>query len=314
MNDSVVRFPCSKTGEAGLGELRQFFAARMGGRHAMTMPERRASFAGLMTSFFPDIRSAQISAGQLGARPCETSSPLAGAPIADILYFHGGAYVSGGLATHRHFCAVLAMAGQTQVYSLDYRLAPEHPHPAAVEDAIAAYLELRSRSNGSRPLFVGGDSAGGGLTLALSLSLRDSGARLPEGLLLLSPFVDLTMSSDSYSRLADADPFLTKAGLALDVARYAPDAASRRGPLLSPLFADLRGLPPTILQTGTDEILLDEILALVGKLREAGVPVEAQLWERMVHNWHLFGMWLPEADQATRELGAFVRRAANERP
>ena len=306
---SSTTIPCSTEGTQGLVELRRFFTARMANRHALTMPERRASFAGLMTSLFPRSETTSLRFVTCADRPAEVHEPKDAPIVATMLYLHGGAYVSGGSATHRHFAATLSHMAHARIVMLDYRLAPEHPYPAAIEDTIAAFIELKSDA-GALPVMLGGDSAGGGLTLAVAQTLRDKGGPMPEALVLLSPFVDLTLSSASYQRLASKDPFLTTAGLTADVARYVPDAARRTEACASPLFGDLAGLPDTMLQVGSDEILLDECVGLLTKLQTSGVPVTAELWDGMVHNWHLFPNWLPEADRATAHLAAFIQTHA----
>lgn len=305
---SIVTIACSSAGRDGLDQLRRVFAARMAGRHGLTMAERRAGFAALMAALVPMSAPDMPRRERIGGIETEVhgdDAPSCGT----VLYLHGGAYVSGGPATHRDFAMRLSRQAGARVVVPDYRLAPENPFPAAIDDAVTTFHAVRALWPDS-PVVVGGDSAGGGLSLALALRLKAAGSPQPAGLMLLSPFVDLTLSSPSHRRLESSDPFLTTAGLAADVARYVPEPAQREEPLASPLFAALGGLPDTLLQVGSDEILLDDSLALVGRLRADSIGVEAELWDGMVHNWHLFPNWLPEAHAATARLGDFVRSKA----
>ena len=308
-NSSITTVSSSAEGLRGLVELREFFSARMANRHALTMPERRASFASLMTSLVASSQTTTLRSASWAARPAEIHEPEHVPIVATMLYLHGGAYVSGSPATHRRFAATLCRMAGVRIVMLDYRLAPEHPYPAAIEDALAAFIEIKTTA-GSLPVILGGDSAGGGLTLAVAQTLRDKGGPMPDALVLLSPFVDLTLSAESHQRLASKDPFLTTAGLAADVARYIPDAERRTESCASPLFGNLAGLPDTMIQVGSDEILLDECLSLLTRLETSGVTVTAELWDGMVHNWHLFPNWLPEADRATEHLAAFIQARA----
>jgi len=282
----------------GLAALRAAFAARMANRHALSMAERRAAFAGLMAQLNP-------CAAPPSVRLAGCAAELAGTPADQaVLYLHGGAYVSGSPATHRHFGLDLARRAGLPVYMLDYRLAPEHPFPAAPEDAFAAYQALLASHT---HVAVAGDSAGGGLSLAVALLARARGVAMPACLVLLSPFVDLSLTAPSCTERAPLDPFLTRDGLAADVQRYLGDA-DRRMPLASPLFADLAGLPPTLVQAGTDEILFDDFERIAAALTEAGVSTTFEPWPGMVHNWHLFPNWLPEAGDATAGIAAFINR------
>jgi acetyl esterase/lipase len=200
----------------------------------------------------------------------------------------------------------LARSCAARVLVVDYRLSPEHPFPAPVEDALAAYHWLIS--SGARPenLVVCGDSAGGGLTLATLISLRDSGARLPAAAVCISPWVDLEMTGPSMDSLAELDPLIHRDVLEEMAANYL-NGQQRRLPLAAPLHADLRGLPPLLLQVGTWETLLDDALGIADRARQAGVDVTLETWQQMIHVWHVFP-FLPEAERALVSIAAFIRR------
>ena len=285
--------------------LRDFFAARMGNRHALSLDDRRAAFLSAMRDLGPKNCAPRYDERLIGSSPALVSGPDVsdGTPI--VLYFHGGAFVSGSPRTHLYFTAELAELAQALVCSIDYGLAPEHPFPAALDQAVEAF-ETTARDHSHNAIFLAGDSAGGNLALACALRLRERGLA-PRGLILLSPFLDLTLAMARSSPPDIQDPFLTVSGLERDVARYIPDAANLTQPFASPVRADLSGLPPALLQVGTDEILLKESETIVAALRAAGVSVYGQIWEGMVHNWHLFPNWLPEASLATREIAQFIQ-------
>jgi acetyl esterase/lipase len=207
----------------------------------------------------------------------------------------------------------IARAAQARVFVLDYRRAPEYRFPAALEDALLAYRWILNSGDDPRTLSVMGDSAGGGLTLALLTSLRDRGLPLPSSAVCISPWVDLEMSGESIESRAALDPLLTRDGLQ-QFADWYLGGQDARNPLASPLYADLQGLPPLLIQVGTSEILLDDALRLEQRARAAGVKVALSTYEDMPHVWHVFASFLPQARQAAGEIGDFVlqhgRRAA----
>lgn len=223
-----------------------------------------------------------------------------------ILYLHGGGYVIGSTRTHRGLVAAIGRAAGVRVLSVDYRLAPEHPHPAAVEDAVRAYRFLSAAGVPAARTAIAGDSAGGGLTVAALLALRDANCALPAIGVCISPWLDLTQSGDSMLSKAADDPMLTRDDLERMAAMYAGE--DRRLPTVSPLFADLRGLPEILVQVGTDEVLLDDSLRFVARLRECGVEVSLDAYEDMIHVWHAFFSILPEARDAIERIGDLVRR------
>ncbi len=224
-----------------------------------------------------------------------------------LLYFHGGGYVVGSIATHRAMVAQIAAQAGMRALLIDYRLAPEHPFPAAVEDAVAAYRFLLDDGYKPDQIALGGDSAGGGLTLACLLSLREAGEELPEAAILLSPWVDLEGLGESMTTRADADPMVARDGLLKMSAMYL-GGESAKNPLAAPLHADLAGLPPLYIQAGTAETLLDDATRIEDKARVAGVATEMDLYPDLIHVFQAFAPHVPESVEAIQKLGAYLRR------
>ena len=223
-----------------------------------------------------------------------------------ILYLHGGGYVIGSVRTHRVLMAGLSKASGAQTLGLEYRLAPEHPFPAPVEDAVAAYRWLLREGYESAKIAVAGDSAGGGLTVAAMVQLRYLGLPLPGAAVCFSPWVDLEGLGDSMTGNADTSDMVERDGLLFMAETYL-DGADAQAPLAAPLYADLRGLPPTLIQVGGAETLLDDSTRLADKARAAGVAVELDVWEDMIHVWQLFAPLLPEGRDALDKAGEFIR-------
>ncbi len=223
-----------------------------------------------------------------------------------LLYLHGGGYVSGSPITHRTITARLAQEAAARVFALDYRLAPEHPFPAALEDAWAAYWWLISEEQvAPAQIVVAGDSAGGGLTVALLLALRAAGVPLPAGAVGLSPWLDLTLSGATLTANAPTD-YLNADVLRASAQMYG-GGRDLGDPQLSPLYADLAGLPPLLIQAGGAEMLLDDSRRFAVRAREAGVEVQLAIYPHMVHVWHFTWRLEAQARQALAEIGAFVR-------
>jgi monoterpene epsilon-lactone hydrolase len=222
-----------------------------------------------------------------------------------ILYLHGGAYAICSPTTHRGLAGNIAKACQSRLLLIDYRLIPEHPFPAALEDALASYRWLLDKGFQPEHIAIGGDSAGGGLSLATALSLRDHHEPLPAAIFLLSPWTDLTFSGDSIRTRAEQDPLLklTDDGWMVDI--YA-NGNPLTHPYISPLFADLAGLPPTLCQVGTEEILFDDSSRLEQKASQAGVDITLETWQGMWHVFQAFAPYLPESTQAIEKIGEFV--------
>ena len=224
-----------------------------------------------------------------------------------ILYLHGGGYVIGSINTHRELGSRLSRAAAARVLLIDYRLAPEHPHPAAVDDAVAAYRWLLSLGVNPSRLAIAGDSAGGGLTVATLVAVRDAGLPMPATGVCLSPWVDLEGIGESMTTKAAADPMVQRDGLLKMAAAYLA-GQNPRTPLASPLYADLSGLPPLLIQVGTAETLLDDSTRLAERARKSGVHVTLEPWEDMIHVWQAFASLLPEGRQAIDRIGEFIRK------
>ena len=224
-----------------------------------------------------------------------------------ILYLHGGGYVSGSPATHRSLMVRVGRAARARVFAPHYRLAPEHPYPAAVEDAWAAYWWLLAQGIAPARIVVAGDSAGGGLTVALMLALREANMPLPAAGVCLSPWFDLALTGRSLAANYDSD-YLNSAILRTAAELYL-GSHNVREPLASPLYADLRGLPPLLIQVGTAEMLLDDSRRFAARARAAGTPVTLEEYSSMVHVWHFTYLVEPRARQAVRAIGEFIARA-----
>lgn len=222
-----------------------------------------------------------------------------------VLWLHGGGFFAGSCRTHRDLAARIARASGARLLLPDYRLAPEHPFPAALDDAMNAYAWLRRQGIAPEQIIIGGDSAGGGLTLALLLRLRDTGQALPAGAALLSPWLDLALTGATLTSHATRDPLCSAEGLQLAAHLYL-GSANPRDPNASPLYGQLAGLPPLFIQVGGDEILLDDSQRLACSAQEADVPVVLEIWDGMWHVWHGWAAELPEARQAIERLGAWL--------
>ncbi|KLT20033.1 alpha/beta hydrolase [Neobacillus vireti] len=223
-----------------------------------------------------------------------------------ILYLHGGGYGYCSVQTHRTLAAGIGKAAGVMVIIPDYRLAPEHPFPAAIEDAVRAYRWLLEQGFHSSQIIFAGDSAGGGLSIATALVLRDQNEPLPAALVCLSPWVDLTSSGQSYQKNESVDPYLNVDGVRKTARMYAGEAALDH-PLISPVFADLADLPPLFIQVGSHEILQSDAEMLAAAARHAGVTVKLKVWDGMWHVWQMSGDFIPEARRAIKEIGDFVK-------
>jgi acetyl esterase/lipase len=251
----------------------------------------------------PDVAVQVTNAGSVMAEWIDIPGVDASAVL---LYLHGGGYVIGSLSTHRHLVADLARAGGLRGLSMAYRLAPEHPYPAAIDDGVAAYRWLVARGIDPARIVIGGDSAGGGLTLAVLLALRDAGDPLPAAAVLLSPWTDLAAQGGSVTTKADVDPMLTPNDLHRYAAWYLGETDPRT-PWASPLYADLTGLPPLLIHVGSAEILLDDSVMLAERARNAGVDVTLDVKDDLIHVWHYFAQLIPEGEESIRDVGAFIR-------
>jgi phosphinothricin tripeptide acetyl hydrolase len=226
---------------------------------------------------------------------------------AAVLYLHGGGYAIGSPKSHRHLVGLLSIESGLPVFSADYRLAPENPFPAAVDDGVAAYKGLLDSGIAPDHLAISGDSAGGGLTVATLVAARDRGLPMPACALPISPWADLSQGGESFRARAARDPIVKKEGVDVMAAAYL-GGADAKTPLASPLFANLKGLPPMLIQVGSEEALHSDSVALAGKLEAAGVEVSLESWGGMVHVWHIFHPILSEGRDAIARMGAYLKR------
>ena len=235
----------------------------------------------------------------------EWISPSGGDPDKVVLHLHGGGYVTGGIDSHQAMCILMAQTLKMKILLPEYRLAPEHPFPAALEDALKAYRWLLARGYKSSNVIVSGDSAGGGLALATVLSLRNDKEPLPALVFCLSPWADLTLTSQSHFINAEAESILTIGTLKEWSLAYTAEN-NLRNPLVSPVYAGFHNFPPLIIQVGSDEILLDDARTLADKAGADGVDVTLRIWDGMFHAWPALGGMIPESKKAFEEMGTFI--------
>ena len=273
---------------------------------ALSFEERRSNFEE-QVSPLPVAESVSCQPVFAGGIPAEWIVPK-GAPERNVLlYLHGGGYCIGSINTHRAMVSHFAKAAETRALLIDYRLAPENPFPAAVDDSTSAYEWLLSQGITAGSITVAGDSAGGGLTVSTLVSLKEKAIPLPAAAVLISPWVDMAITGDSIITKADIDPMVAKEGL-MEMAEAYIGEADFRTPLASPLYADLKGLPPMLIQVGTAEILLDDAIRIADHASKDGVEVTLNKAEDMCHVWHLFTSMLPEALEAIEEAALFIRK------
>jgi epsilon-lactone hydrolase len=222
-----------------------------------------------------------------------------------VMYIHGGGLIAGSSVTHREFASRLVKRIGRRVLLVDYRLAPEHPFPAALDDVLAVYADLIARVR-AEDIYLGGDSTGAGLCLAALTKLRDDRLALPAGAFFISGHFDMTLSGDSMESRRQVDPFTSRESLERAICWYT-NGADCRLPLISPVFGDLSGLPPILLQVGDDEILLSDSVRVAERIRMSGGGVELKVWGEMWHTWPMFA-GVPEADAALAEIGEFLER------
>lgn len=236
--------------------------------------------------------------------PCEWLTPPGADPRTVLLYLHGGAWTLGWTKVHRRLVAQISKAAGSRALAVDYRLAPEHPFPAGLEDCLTAYHWLLKNGTPPEKIVIGGDSAGGNLTLATLLSLRDAASPLPAAAFCISPITNLEGTGPSF--LTRRDPVVT-AEFTRSMVRHYAAGRDLQAPLLSPYHGDLRGLPPLLIQVGDEELLFSDATLFADKARAAGVDVTLAVWPKMWHVWHLFTRLLPEARQAVQAIGIFIR-------
>ena len=280
--------------------------------------ELRAKLSGRQNVSLKDRRTAVDAIADFGAPGCDCPFEelnVAGVPTAlfgaaeakpdrGIIHLHGGAFVAGSARSHRYLAGTLAKLSGVAVYVPEYGLAPEQAYPTAVEQIVSVIRALASDLGGMNRLALSGDSAGSALMLAAVCRLRDEGAGVPAALAGISPFVDLGCRNETFEALASVDPFISKDGLMKDVDCYL-GGADPNDPDVSPVFADLSGLPPLLIQIGSDEVLLGDARGLMTAAEAAGVKARLDVWAGMIHVWHLFPHFVSEADDALRDIAAF---------
>lgn len=299
---STTHFPASPEGLAAIAQIRRMLAPRPRDETRSVADRREEATTASAASA---ARFAVLS-DTVGGVEVERHAAVSSAGRGLMLFAHGGAYVSGSAATHRAPAAHVAAEVGSPLLSVNYRLAPEHPFPAGRDDIVAVYAALIAAGKG--PIALVGSSAGGGVMLQAALAIRDAGLPGPVAIAVTSPWVDFACQGASHRTWGEADLMLSTPGLLLDAARYlgglAPDL-----PRVSPLHADLQGLPPVFIQVGEHEILADDATRLARALAAANVPVELEVWSGMTHAWQAFRGMVPEADLAVARMGAFLKIA-----
>jgi acetyl esterase/lipase len=286
----------------------EMFAAGVKAQRTDATPTLEELRAGMdaMGMILPVPEGTVVEAVDAGGVPAEWIVAPNASDERVVLYMHGGGYSIGSLGFVRDFCARLSAAADARVLSLDYRQGPEHPFPAAVDDAVAAYRWLVAQGTEPGRIVISGESAGGGLTIALLLALRDAGEPLPAGAVPISPWVDMELSGE-ISDAANESDILTTRHLELFANWYIGDG-DRRHPLANPLYADANGLPPMLILVGEREILLDDARRFAAKAQAAGVDASLEIVPEMIHIWHVFGPMFPEANEASERVAAYARK------
>ncbi len=288
--------------DLGINDIRALLGAKP---RPVGWPARRARIeeVGATWPAAPDISFEPISIDGMAAEwSCAPTSDASRA----LLFFHGGGYCSGSIVSHRRMATEAGRAARARALAVAFRLAPEHPFPAAYDDALKAWRFLREQGFSAQRIAVGGDSAGGGLTLALLMRLRDLGEALPAYAWLASPWTDLTLSGETLTMKDGVDPLLHRPYLEELAEAYVPAGLDRRDPRVSPLFGDLTSLPPLLIQVGSNETLLADSTRLAAAAGAADVCVTLEIWPRMIHAWHLWNARLEEGRRALAHAGAFM--------
>ena len=272
----------------------------------LTIEQIRAGWEKFAASFVPaaDITFKAVTAEGV---PAEWVTAPDSSSNRVVLYFHGGGYAIGSIASYRSYTGRLARATRSRLLSVGYRLAPEHPFPAAVDDAVASYRWLLAQGISPSRICVVGDSAGGGLALAMAIASRDAGTPLPAAIVAIGPITDQAKEGASMQERAHLDPIVSYESSLAYARRYVGEKGNLKHPLASPLYADLRGLPPLLIMVGTHEALFDDSARFAAKAEAAGVDVQLDIWEEMIHVWPFFADILPEGRQAIDMMGDYVR-------
>ena len=270
-------------------------------------PERRKRLDDV-GSVWPVADDVKITRVDVNGVPGEWSIVPGSDSSRVLMFFHGGGYCSGSIVSHRRLVTEAGRAAGVRTLAIAYRLAPEHPFPAAYEDVLTAWRFLRNQNIAAAHIAVGGDSAGAGLTLALIGRLRDAQEELPGCAWLISPWTDLTMSGSTLSSKAAVDPLIHKQYLIELADAYLPAGMDRKDPRVSPLYADLNGFPPVLIQVGSAETLLDDATRFAAVAGAADVRVTLEIWPQMIHAWPLWNARLEPGRRALASAGAFIRQ------
>jgi epsilon-lactone hydrolase len=269
-------------------------------------PERRKRLDEV-GAVWPVANDVEFTAVDVNGVPGEFSMVPGSDPSRVLMFFHGGGYCSGSIQSHRRLVTEAGRAARMHTLAVAYRLAPEHPFPAAYDDALTAWRFLRNRGVAAGDIAIGGDSAGAGLTLALIIRLRDAHEELPACAWLISPWTDLTMSGSTIVSKAAVDPLIHNEYLDELADAYVPHGMDWKDPRVSPLYADLRDFPPMLIQVGSDETLLDDATRLAARAGAANVAVTLEIWPHMIHAWPLWNAHLKDGRRALANAGAFMR-------
>ena len=270
-------------------------------------PERRKRIDEV-GAVWPVADDVELIAVELNSMPGEYSMVPGSDPSHVLMFFHGGGYCSGSIQSHRRLVTEAGRAARMRTLAIGYRLAPEHPFPAAYDDALTAWRFLRNQGIAAAHIAIGGDSAGAGLTLALISRLRDGREELPACTWLISPWTDLTMSGSTLVSKAAVDPLIHKEYLDELADAFLPAGMNRKDPRVSPLYADLRNFPPILIQVGSDETLLDDATRLAARAGAADVAVTLEIWPHMIHAWPLWNAHLEDGRRALASAGSFIAR------
>ena len=295
----------------GIDRLKQAIRDKMSNRQLVSLAERRAGVDNI-AAFGSDGALKPLNWKILGGVRVVEFQPQKASGAGMVIYAHGGAFVAGSPHSHQVLCENIARYAGVTVLSIAYRLAPEHPHPAAVDDLIAVFQALIDQGVNPSTLVLAGDSAGATIVLLALCRLRDKGQGLPKAAVMISPLYDFTCNSSTYAHKAAVDPFISRSGLLEDIGQYFCDGVSNVGELQKTL-GNLSGLPPLLIQVGSDEVLLGDAEMLAQNAGRAGVPVVLEVWPNMSHVWHLFPAYVEEAIEATGAIGRFIKRAVARR-
>lgn len=287
--------------ERAIRRIRSVYAAW---NRQTTVEQMRSDWDAAFAGCTVPVMCRGVSAGGIDA---EWIAPADASPDKAILYFHGGGFRLGSVASHRDLIARIAEASRCRVLAINYRLAPEHRFPAAAEDALTAFDWFRVQGFAPDNIALAGDSAGGNLVLTTLLSLRDRGGPLPAAGVLMSPWTDLAATGESYQNRAEADPIHQRSMILSLAKSYLGEGGDASNPLASPLYADLSGLPPLLIQAGDRETVRDDATMLAAKAKAAGVAAELQVFDGMIHVFQMFPE-IPQAKEAIAAIAAFLRR------